>query len=95
MAGKNPFTVSFGRPPVEYVSRAQNHDRVMKTFTEMPVTDQIYIISGLRGTGKTVLFSSLIKDFRRLDDWIVIQLNTYNDMTESLYSELVVKELLF
>lgn len=88
MAGKNPFTVSFGRPPVEYVSRAQNHDRVMDTFTEMPVTDQIYIISGLRGTGKTVLFSSLIKDFRRLDDWIVIQLNTYNDMTESLYSEL-------
>lgn len=48
MAGKNPFTVSFGRPPVEYVSRAQNHDRVMNTFTEMPVTDQIYIISGLR-----------------------------------------------
>lgn len=54
----------------------------METFTEMPVTDQIYIISGLRGTGKTVLFSSLIKDFRQMDDWIVIQLKTYDDMPE-------------
>lgn len=88
MHQKNPFTVSFGRPPVEYISRAYNHDKVMETFTEMPVTDQIYIISGLRGTGKTVLFSSLLKDFRKLEDWIIIQLNTYDDMTESLYSEL-------
>lgn len=88
MKEKNPFVVSFGRPPLEYVSRAQNYDKVIDTFTEMPVTDQIYIISGLRGTGKTVLFSSLLKDFRKLDDWIVIQLNTYDDMTESLYSDL-------
>jgi hypothetical protein len=85
---KNPFTVSFGRPPLEYVSRVNYYDKVMETFTELPVTDQIYIISGVRGIGKTVLFSSLLKDFRKRRDWIVIQLNTYDDMTQALYSEL-------
>lgn len=88
MAKKNPFTISFGRAPLEYVSRVQNYDRIIDTFTQLPVTDQIYIICGLRGIGKTVLFSSIIKDFRKFDDWIVIQLNAYDDMTESLYSEL-------
>lgn len=85
---KNPFTLSFGRPPIEYISRPDAYERIINTFTELPVTDQIFIIYGLRGTGKTVLFSTVLKTLRAMEDWIVIQLNTYDDMSESLYSEL-------
>lgn len=85
---KNPFTISFGRPPVEYINRKSEYDRIFNTFTEKPVTDQIFIITGVRGSGKTVLFSSVLKALRSKNDWIIIQLNTYDDMVEAFYSEL-------
>lgn len=85
---KNPFSVSFGRLPAELIMRPEEYDKIITTFTGLPVTDQIYIITGLRGSGKTVLFTSVIKELKSREDWIVIQLNTYDDMSEAFYSEL-------
>lgn len=91
MVQKNPFSITFGRPPSEYIMRDAEYEMVMDTFTGEPITDQIFIITGVRGTGKTVLLSSLVNDFEEKNDWIVISLNTSENMTSSFYSDLYYK----
>lgn len=85
---KNPFTISFGRLPAEYIARSEQVEKVITTFTQPPVTDQIFVITGIRGTGKTVLFSDITNRLNQMDDWIVIHLSTDGDMIESFYSDL-------
>lgn len=85
---KNPFTISFGRLPAEYIARSEQMEKVIATFTEPPVTDQIFVITGIRGTGKTVLFSDITNRFAKRDDWIVIHLSTDGDMIGTFYSDL-------
>ena len=41
MRGKNPFTLSFGRVPNEYVTRHAEEDHIVDMFTELPITDHI------------------------------------------------------
>lgn len=85
---KNPFTISFGRQPVEYIARSEQVDKVITTFAEKPVTDQLFVITGIRGSGKTVLFSDITNRLDAKDDWIVIHLDTDDDMVQSFYTEL-------
>lgn len=88
---KNPFMLSFGRIPVEYITREGQKTRIIETFTVPPITDQIFIITGLRGSGKTVLLSTIMQELTKYKDWIIIPLNPSNDMVQSFYSELYYK----
>jgi len=55
----NPFTLSFGKKPYEYISRIQQTDEILHDFnTEHPVS-QVYMLTGVRGSGKTVLMSAI------------------------------------
>ena len=47
-----------------------------------------FIISGVRGSGKTVAMTS-IADFYKKNDWIVIDLNPECDLLEQLTSKLL------
>lgn len=85
---KNPFMISFGRIPIECITRDEQKERIVETFTIPPATDQIFIITGLRGSGKTVLMSMVIEELSLLEDWIIIRLNPAENMTENFYSEL-------
>lgn len=85
---KNPFVISFGRLPVECITRDEQKERIIETFTLPPVTDQIFIITGLRGSGKTVLMSMIAEELGAYSNWIVIGLSPSEDMREDFYSEL-------
>lgn len=39
------------------------------------MNQQIYMITGVRGSGKTVMLTDISKHFRKDKDWIVIELN--------------------
>lgn len=75
MAGawKNPFMISFSKKPVQYINRQTQIDRILQTFTEEPITDQLFIIMGVRGSGKTVLLSDLANQFETRNEWLVIR----------------------
>jgi ABC-type enterochelin transport system ATPase subunit len=90
---KNPFTVSFSRKPLEYIERMLQTDQVIETFTEDPVTDQIFVITGLRGSGKTVLMSSIASDLEADKDWVVERAISTRDMVHELAVDLEDKKI--
>lgn len=88
MMKKNPFTVSFARQPYEYIPRVQQIQLILDTFTMDPVTDQVFIIKGVRGSGKTVLMNSVASELENTKDWIVIKIIPQDDILHALYSDL-------
>lgn len=85
---KNPFTLSFGRKPAEYINRLGDTDRIISTFTLSPVTDQVYLLMGIRGSGKTVLMTDLTEKLGQLPDWLVIKISPIDDILEALQLDL-------
>ena len=84
----NPFVLTFGREPLEFISRLDYYDEVEKNFKSSSRSNQIYMITGVRGSGKTVLLTKFAKEFAKEKDWIVVDLNPERDMLESLASQL-------
>ena len=83
----NPYNLTFGIMPSEYISRLVQMDEIVKHFTAEPATSQSYIITGVRGSGKTVMLTELSQKFKN-DGWIVIDLNPNGDMLKSMASKL-------
>ncbi len=88
---ENPFTLTFGKEPEQMISRYSQTDEILQSFTKSKPTQQVYMITGVRGSGKTVLMSSIANSFKKEKDWIVIELNSsgnlLKDLAAKLYSE--------
>ena len=82
--GKNPFSLSFGRIPPEYIVRSSVIDQVVETFTCEPVTIQNYMITGVRGSGKTVTMTAICERIKELDHWMVIKISPLDDILDTL-----------
>ena len=85
---KNPFMISFSRKPVEYIERPEQTERILTTFHESPVTDQLFLIMGVRGSGKTVLMSSIANMLAEEKDWLVVRCTPTGDIVHTIASEL-------
>ena len=55
MKKDNPFTLTLGRQPTEYINRYENMDSIISTFEADNPISQSFLIEGIRGSGKTVL----------------------------------------
>ncbi len=75
MKRDNPFTLTFGKQPVKYINRYENMDDILSTFEAINPVSQTYLISGIRGSGKTVLMTSVANQLRKQDDWVIVDLN--------------------
>lgn len=84
MSKVNPFTLSFGKEPKEYIRRSVEIDEIITDFKNEHSVSNIYVISGVRGSGKTVLLSSLYKYFDSNKDFVAVDLNTRDTMLENL-----------
>ena len=47
----NPFTLSFGKKPLQYISRISQTNEIVTTFLDKEPSNQIYMITGVRGSG--------------------------------------------
>ena len=88
----NPYTLTFGKEPSESISRPLQINEIIDTFQEDEPSQQIYMISGVRGAGKTVFMSEISSYFAKQDNWIVTELNPARDMLEELASHLANKK---
>ena len=88
MAMNNPFTLSFGKKPLQYVSRVSQTQEIMENFNRETPSNQIYMITGVRGSGKTVMMTSIANELRGTDEWIVVELNPTRDLLQSLAAKL-------
>ena len=84
----NPFTLAFGKKPLQYVSRIVQTDQIVEDYVADPVTNQIYMVTGVRGSGKTVMVTNIAGILSERNDWIVVELNATRDLLQSLASRL-------
>ena len=84
----NPFTVIFGVEPQSIIPRKNEFMKVVDVFeSDKPLTYG-YVITGVRGCGKTVLMTALQNYFLKKDNWLVLRLNPDIDLFESAVSQL-------
>jgi hypothetical protein len=87
----NPYTLVFGKTPAQSISRFAEMEEVLSTFENNPPNQQIYMIGGMRGSGKTVFMTEISHELRSRKDWETIELTTSQDMlsalAQALYNE--------
>ena len=63
MDKRNPYTISFGKIPTQYISRTHIIESISEAFDEEPTDEQAFKLTGIRGTGKTVTLTALEKRY--------------------------------
>ena len=91
----NPFTISFGRQPAQFISRPVETNEIIENFEQEPPSSQVYMLTGVRGSGKTVLMTDIAKELAKRENWIVVELSTERDMLTSLAAKLCSRPELF
>ena len=89
MAKNNPFTLSFGKSPNEIISRYEYVEEILSTFKSENPSSQAYLIEGLRGSGKTVLMTTIEKELAKDKNWIIVDLNSTQDLLSDFAMRLV------
>lgn len=84
----NPFTISFGKEPAQLISRIPFLEDIIETFNSDDPSYNTCILTGVRGSGKTVALTEITGCFTENKGWIVVQLNPQTDMIKSLTSKL-------
>lgn len=85
----NPFTLTFGVLPEQFISRDEIREMIVSDFTSDGKSESnVYILTGVRGSGKTVMLNHLKDEFNSLDNWLVININPEMDVLENLAAKL-------
>ena len=84
----NPFTLTFGALPSEMIERPLQTGEILDAFLAEPASQRTYMITGVRGSGKTVMMTEITKRLREREDWTVIPLSPETDMIHALAAKL-------
>ena len=84
----NPFTLSFGKKPLQYISRISQTNEIIDNFTAKEPPNQIYMLTGIRGVGKTVMMTGIADEIKKDNSWVVVELNPTRDLLQSLAAKL-------
>ena len=82
----NPFAVTFGTIPHQYIPRLAQREKVIDDFNDSTPSTHAYAVMGVRGSGKTVMLTEISRKIGT--DWIVVDLNPKQDLMRSLTAQL-------
>ena len=85
---KNPFSLTFGKEPLSLISRNLQNEEIISSFTADNPDYQVCMITGVRGSGKTVAMTTIANELRQDAHWLVIDLNPERDLLNALTAEL-------
>lgn len=88
MADRNPYTISFGRIPVQYISRQIIVDSILDSLESDMIQEQAFKLTGVRGTGKTVTLTDIQKRIKDENRWIVVDIRSNGNILEDLIANL-------
>lgn len=91
----NPFTLSFGVLPDQFIKRDEIKDKIFNDFNSPTSEENLYILTGVRGSGKTVMLNYLKQEFEKENNWIVININPEMDILENLAAKIYEKGSLY
>ena len=66
----NPFTLSFGKKPAQFISRITQTNEIVENFRADVPSNQIYMLTGVRGSGKTVMMTTVSNIIAEDNNWI-------------------------
>ncbi len=85
---QNPFTTTFSKiPDGTYISTDQALDILENLGYDVP-SESVYKITGVRGSGKTVILSKIENELRTKKDWLVFDVNPSRDILEQIIAML-------
>ena len=90
----NPYTLVFGQPPIEFIERTAQAERILFEFCQERPSNRINLVTGVRGCGKTVFITDIANRLREKEDWVVINLNPKRDLLVGLAAKLDSNSLL-
>jgi hypothetical protein len=68
----NPFELTFGLKPSNYISRLKQSDEIISNFKSR-TGNKSFLITDVRETGKAMMLSHISKQFENEKNWIVIE----------------------
>lgn len=85
---QNPFTTTFSKAP-EYTYITTNQtDEILENFSYESPSESVYKITGVRGSGKTVILAKVEEELRseanKEQGWLVFDLSPARDMLGQL-----------
>lgn len=80
----NPFSLNFGKEPYRVVSRQNQIQEITDTFVSDTPSTMVYVITGVRGSGKTVTMMSAFNELKKSRKWIALTLNPNRDLLSEL-----------
>lgn len=83
---ENPFTISFGRVNKKAIDRTEEMTPIYEDFLAESPRNSIYVITGPRGSGKTVALANVLENFKGRKDWVVARLSENGNMLEQMAS---------
>lgn len=91
----NPFTLTFGKEPLSIINRDYEINEVYESFISPNPDSHTFLITGVRGSGKTVFMTSIANTLKKDRNWIVCDLSSDFDLIKSLTANLnSIKEVL-
>ncbi len=85
---QNPFTTTFSKLPEYTYIVTDSTDEILDNFSYSQPSESVYKITGVRGSGKTVLLAKIEETLKphgdENDNWIVCDLNPNRDMLSQL-----------
>lgn len=85
---RNPYVISFGRIPTQYISRRVLISDIIDALESDIIEEQAYKLTGVRGTGKTVTLTEIEKKIRENDNWIVVVVKSNGNIIEDIIANL-------
>lgn len=86
------FDLTFGKLPLNFLSREDLINEICFDFCSENPNSNLYVISGARGSGKTVLLNKIYRGMTNIDDWIVIKVNPDRDILEQIAANIYENE---
>ena len=84
---QNPFTHAFGAQPNKYISTLLE-ESILENFSYPKPSERCYILTGVRGSGKTVMMSTISKKLIANEDWVVCNLVLSDDIINQFAAKL-------
>lgn len=80
----NPFSLTFGKEPASMIARTVQVSEIIDSFEDENPAYQVCMITGVRGSGKTVMLTEIARTLRERRDWIVADLSPERDLIQAL-----------
>ncbi|MGN0347394.1 MAG: hypothetical protein ACI4DU_08920 [Lachnospiraceae bacterium] len=85
---QNPFTTTFSKTPEYTYIATDKTEEILENFSYDSPTESVYKITGVRGSGKTVILAKIEEELRNQINagkcWLVFDLNPTRDMLNQI-----------